>query len=252
MALVTITNLTGEIVLLQELYRDIKPNEVFTITRERDQLHAMPELQRYWKDGIIEVDVVSDTAEDDFIDQKLHLFQGSQSATKDATRTYHEPTVTPESNANAPGQQPSLGLIGTSLVAEYTVNTDTAYRIFKVPSNYVTGAAFHIHWTKESGAGGDGDQSGNAVRWRISYTVSPGNGADINVAPTVIEVEDTYDDAGTTTRIMHRTTNIDAAGFIPNYYVAVCVEAITPVGAALTCEPALITADLTYTEYINQ
>jgi hypothetical protein len=252
MADVTITNLTSEVVLLQELYRNAQPDEVFTIVRERDELHAMPALQQLWKDGIIEVDVVSDSAEDDFIDQKLHLFDGSQSAVRDATRTYHEPTVTPESNANAPGQQPSLGLIGTSLVAEYTVNTDTAYRIFKVPGNYVTGAAFHIHWTKESSAGGDGDQSGNAVRWRISYTVSPGSGADINVAPTVIEVEDTYDDAGTTTRIMHRTADMDAPGFIQNYYVTVCVEAITPVGAALTCEPALVTADLTYTEYINQ
>jgi hypothetical protein len=83
MALVTITNLTGEIVLLQELYRDVKPYEVFTITRERDELHAMPELQEYWKNGIIEVAVVSDAAEDDFIDQKLHtvglaaLFSGT-------------------------------------------------------------------------------------------------------------------------------------------------------------------------------
>jgi len=173
-------------------------------------------------------------------------------AALETTRSYHEPTITPESNANAPGQQPSLGLIATTLVAEYTVNTDTAYRIFKIPGNYIEGASFHVHWTKESGAGGDGNQDGNAVRWRISYTVSPGNGADINAAPTVLEVEDTYDDSGTTTRIMHRTANMAASGFIPNYYVAMCVEAITPVGGALTCEPALVTADLTFNEYINQ
>jgi hypothetical protein len=255
MALVTITNLTGEIVLLQELYRDVKPNEVFTITRERDQLHAMPELQQYWHDGIIEVDVVSDAAEDDFIDRKLHLFGGEQGAVLTATRGFHEPTVTPESNANAPGQQPDLGLIGTTLVAEYTVNIDTAYRLFKIPSNYISGAEFHVHWTKESGAGGDGDQSGNSVRWRISYTIFESTQSatdDISIAPTVIELDDTYDDAGTTTRLAHHTPNVAAPGFVAGHYVSVCVESVTPAGSALTCEPALITADLTYTEYINQ
>ena len=171
----------------------------------------------------------------------------------DATRTYHEPTITPESGNNSPGQQPDLALIGTTVVAQFTIATDSAYRIFKVPSNYVTDAAFHVHWTKEEGIQGDSDESGNAVRWRLSYTVSPGNGADINVAPTVIEIEDTYDDAGTTTRTMYRTADIAAPGFIAGYYVAICIEAIAPVGGpALTCEPALVTADLTYTEYINQ
>lgn len=169
-----------------------------------------------------------------------------------STRGYHKPTITPESNSNAPGQQPDTDLIGTTVVAHYTPNTDTAYRIFKVPSNYVEGASFHVHWTKEAGAGGDGDQSGNAVRWEISYTVSPGDGADINAAPTVLEVEDTYDDAGTTTRIMYGTADVAAPGFVPNYYVAMCIKAITPTGSALTCEPALVTADLTFDEYINQ
>lgn len=252
MADVTITNLTSEVVLIQELYRNAQPNEVFTIVRERDELHAMPALQQLWKDGVIEVDVVSDSAEDDFIDQKLHLFNGSQSAIKDATSTYHEPTLVPEFGTNAPGQQPDLALIGSTMVAQFTVNTDSAYRLFKVPSNYVTGAAFHVHWTKEEGVGGDGDQSGNTVLWRISYTVMQGNGTDINVAPTVIDIPDTYDDSGTTTRVTHRTADVSAPGFIAGYYVGMCIEAATPGGSALTCEPALITADLTYTQYINQ
>lgn len=177
---------------------------------------------------------------------------GGAAAGIETIRGYHEPTITPESSANAPGQQPSLGAIGTAIVAEYTVNTDHAYRLFKIPSHYVTGAAFHIHWTKESGAAGDTDQSFNSVRWRISYTVFPGSGADINVAPTVLDLDDTYEDAGTTTRIIHRTQNVAATGFVPDYYVAMRVEAVTPDGSALTCEPALITADLTFNEYINQ
>ena len=173
-------------------------------------------------------------------------------ALEGATRTYHEPTILPESGSNSPGQQPDLALIGTTLVAEFTVNTDSSYRFFKIPGNYVEGAAFHIHWTKESGIGGDGDESGNGVRWRLSYTVTPGNNADINVAPTVVELDDTYDDAGTTTRIVYRTPNVAAPGFVANYYVGVCIEAVTPDGSALGCEPALVTADLTYIETINK
>lgn len=252
MALVTITNLTGEIVLLQELYRDVKPNEVFTITRERDQLHAMPELQQYWKDGIIQVDVVSDAAEADFIAAKLHAdadYTGLASET--ATRTYHQPTVTPGAGVNAPGLQPDLGLIGSVLVAEFTLNTDTAYRIFKIPTSYVSDAAFHVHWTKESGAAGDSDQSFNAARWRITYTIFPGNAADINVAPTVLEESSTYIDSGTTTRIVYRTSDIPATGFVAGYYVGICVESITS-ESDLTCEAALVSVDLTFTEYINQ
>jgi hypothetical protein len=255
MADVTITNLTSEPVLLQEMYITLKPNEAFAITRERDELHAMPALQQLWKDGTIEVDVVSDVAEDDFIDQKLHLFGGESGAIRTATRTFHEPTISPEAGTNAPGQAPNLEVIGTTLVAEFTLNTDSAYRLIKIPSNYVTGAAFHVHWTKEAGAAGDGNQSGKTVRWRISYTVFGSHGPspdDINVLPTVIDLDDAYDDAGTTTRIAYSTPNISASGFESGHYVGIKVEAVTPAGSALTCEPALITADLTYTEYINQ
>ena len=255
MALVTITNLTNEVVLLQELYLNLEPLAVYTVTRERDELHAMPALQQLWSDGIIGVDVVSDTAEDNFIDQKLHLFGGQQGAVLTATRSFHAPALVPEAGTNSPGQQPTLALIGTTLVAHFTLNADNAYRIFKIPGNYVGGAAFHVHWTKESGAAGNGDQSGNSVRWQIRYTVFESKQSiadDINVAPTIFELDDTYDDAGTTTRLAHHTPNIAAPGFVAGQYISMCIEAITPAGSALTCEPALISADLTYTEYINQ
>jgi hypothetical protein len=253
MAVVTIANLTSEVVLLQELYINLKPLEVFTVTREKDQLHAMPALQQLWKDGTIEVTVTPDAAEADFIAAKLHAdadYTGL--ALETATRTYHQPTITPETNTNAPGQQPDLGLIGSTLVAEFTLNTDSAYRIFKIPASYVSDAAFHVHWTKESGVAGDSDQSFNAARWRISYTVFPGgSNADINVAPTVLEESSTYIDSGTTTRIVYRTSDIPAAGFVAGYYVGICVESITS-ESDLTCEAAMVSVDLTFTEYINQ
>lgn len=252
MAVVTITNLTSDVVLLQELYINLKPLEVFTTTREKDQLHAMPALQQLWKDGVIDVTVTPDAAEADFIAAKLHAdadYTGL--ATETATRTYHLPTIVPEAGVNAPGQQPDLGLIGSIMVAEFTLNTDSAYRLFKIPSSYVSDAAFHVHWTKESGAGGDIDDSFNAARWRISYIVFPGNAADVNVAPTVLEESSTYLDSGTTTRIVYRTSDIPAAGFVAGYYVGVCIESVTS-ESNLGCEAALVSMDLTFTEYINQ
>lgn len=172
--------------------------------------------------------------------------------------TFHEPIVVAEAGTNSPGQEPDITIIGSTMVAEFTLNTDKAYRVFKIPSSYVGNPSFHVHWTKESGVAGNGNESGNAVLWRINYTVfaggplAGGQGHDINVTPSTVEFEDTYDDSGTTTRIIERTPNLGLVGFVAGYYVGMEVEAITPAGAALTCEPALVTVDLTFDQYINQ
>jgi hypothetical protein len=170
----------------------------------------------------------------------------------DATRTFHESIVLPSAGTNAPGQNPSLGAIGATLVSEFTLDTDVAYRLFKIPEFFVGSPIFEIHWTKESGAGGDGDESTKEVRWRISYNVFAGDGDDLNVASTVVDTDDTYDDAGTTTRISHATGAIAAVGLIAGYYLGISVEAITPGGVAMSAEPALITVDLEYEGFINQ
>jgi len=177
---------------------------------------------------------------------------GGLLAKADAVAGFHEPIVLPSSGTNAPGQEPDIGVISSTMVAEFTLNTDKAYRTFKIPANYVDTPAFHVHWTKESGGGGDVDESTKEVRWRISYTVFPGNGNDINVAPTVIDLDDVYDDSGTTTRIVYRTANVAAVGFMANYYLGICVEAVTPGGVAIASEPALVSVDLTFNQLINQ
>jgi hypothetical protein len=170
------------------------------------------------------------------------------------SRLYHEPTVSPGSGTNAPGQQPTIGTIGATLVASFTLNVDAAYRVFKIPSNFLGNPAVHVHWTKEPGVAGDGNENGNSVRWRISYGVwrsaPTGLNGDLNIVPTVIDLDDTYDDAGTTTRIAQRTANAALVGFVAGYYVGFCVEAVTPIGTPLTCEPALMSMDLTYDEII--
>lgn len=78
MAQVTITNLTSEVVLLQELYRNAQPNETFTVEREGDQLHSMPALQQLWNDGIIDVTVNESSAQKNFVNSKLHSSESTK------------------------------------------------------------------------------------------------------------------------------------------------------------------------------
>jgi len=168
------------------------------------------------------------------------------------TKTFHVPISDPGAGTNAPGQQPTIAIISTTQVAEMTLNTDAMYRLFKVPENFLGEPVFEAHWTKQSGAGGNGDESGKVVRWRISYTVFNGEPEDVNVAPIVVEVEDTYEDSGTTTRFMYKTGKVPATGIIAGDYVSVCVEAVTPVGTPMTAEPALASIDFEYLGWLNQ
>ena len=175
------------------------------------------------------------------------------------TRIRHESITPSEYGSRAPGSQPNPVPFGTIFTLEFTPGNDTAYRVFKVPDYYLSEASFHLHWTKS----GDLDESGRNVLWRISYNVFPGGPQtggeaetliDAVSAPTVLEYEDTYLNDSTTAndRYMYRTPNLDAPGFIAGYYVGVCVEAVTPVGPALQDEPALISMDLVWREYINK
>lgn len=169
---------------------------------------------------------------------------------EEALRERHESITPSEYGSRAPGPQPDPVVYGTVFALEFTLNADTAYRVFKIPAHYVSDASFHIHWTK-SDAGVD--ESGRNAKWRISYTVFNGTSDDVIAAPTVLEAEDTYEDADSGgSRIVYRTPNLSAPGFIPNYYVGVCIEAVTPAGLALVNRPALVSMDLVWLETINQ
>jgi hypothetical protein len=76
-AAVTITNLTTEAILIQELYKQIPAGGSIVVDRYRDDLHSMPRLQELWDDGKVSVTVVSDTPEDLFIRNKLHKEGGT-------------------------------------------------------------------------------------------------------------------------------------------------------------------------------
>ena len=171
------------------------------------------------------------------------------------TRVFHKPTITPAVSVSAPGLGPQPIVFGTVMGLDFDTATDAAYRILKIPSNIVEAgneagiapfASFHVHWTKS----GDLDASADTVRWRLSYTVFDGSSDEVAlVTPTVIEWDDVYDDAGTTTRIVYRTGNMDVTGFVPNYYVGLMLEYV-PANTTLST-PVVISTDLLWRGWLN-
>lgn len=165
-------------------------------------------------------------------------------------RTFHAPIVTASFHSALPGTQPTPTAFNALLLLQFSLNNDAAFRQFKIPDSFVEDPKFHIHWTKTSNA----NESTKTVRWRVSYAVfnsTMTNFGDGAVTPTVVEVQDTYDDAGTTTRLVHRTADMPLVGFEPGYYVSLKIEAITPTGTAMASAPGLYSVDLTYSELIN-
>lgn len=170
-------------------------------------------------------------------------------AIEDHARIYHQAIVSASVGASQPGKQPAVIVSNALMLLEFTPDTDAAFRQFKIPSSYIGDAAFHIHWTKT----GNGDESGKVVRWKVSYVAFEGHqgGGLGNAAPTVVEVEDTYEDDGTTDWYIYATPDIPMEGIEPGYYVSMKIEAITPVGTPMTSEPGLFSLDQTFTQYIN-
>lgn len=162
----------------------------------------------------------------------------------DGTIEFHEPLVTPASAGSLPGTAPTLNAIGPVLVLVFS-SADAAWRSFKIPANFAGNPRFHIHWTKST----DANEQGRAVKWRVTYAAFPGEGEAIQALSHVVDYEDVYEDAGTTTRVLHRTPDLPLeglAGVEPGYYLGIKVERVSPTGAALTQNPALFSLDLTF------
>lgn len=175
----------------------------------------------------------------------------NKAASAGAVRPHHVPVVTPSSYKSVAGKEPSAVEVGTGLLLAFTVGVDVAYRQYKVPPNYAASAALHIHWTKTA----DAAENGKVVRWRVTYVAyasSSTTAGDLLASSTVAEVEDTYDDDGTTSRLVYRTPDIVMVGVTAGYYVALKVEAVAPSGAPLAAEPGLLSVDFTFEEYANR
>ena len=164
-------------------------------------------------------------------------------------RAHHTVIAAAQSGSSSPGQSPSPIPNGALLLLGFTLNADDAFRGFKIPTYFdgVNPPTAHVHWSKTT----DANESGKAVRWRVSYWVLNGSTDDGAAAPTVVDLDDTYDDAGTTTRIVHRTPNVPLVGLVAGYYLAIKIEAVTPAGTPLAGEPGLFSLDVIWDERIN-
>lgn len=171
----------------------------------------------------------------------------------DAVRVYHVPIMTAAAFRGTAGKEPTATSSGPLLLMNFTIGQDEAFVQFKIPSNFAGDAKFHIHWTKSSNA----DELGKRARWRVTYVAfpsSPSNAGEGTGVTEVLELEDVYEDNGTTTRKIHCTEHAPFTVVpTPGWYMSMKIEAVAPTGGtAMASEPALFGLGLTFNEYINK
>lgn len=129
----------------------------------------------------------------------------------------------------------------------FTIDTDSAFYKFPVPSDYASGdMVFEVIWTNDGGS----DDNGLAVKWEIGYQVGDeGDQVSGSHANSPKSSEDTY--VGTTGWVEHHTNliTIGVGDFTGEDCVFLKLSAITPVGTELSCEPHLIGMCFIYTAY---
>lgn len=177
------------------------------------------------------------------------LYFDPKDAITDATRTKTVPMSADafgRPNANPPGivDQDNLTLY------TFTLNTDKLTINFPVPWDYASGdIIFNVIWTNDGGV----DDNGKFVKWQLDYQVGVEgdviSGSHAN-SPKVIE--DAYPSASGFVETHTGDMTIAAADFAGKQCIFVKLSAVTPAGAALTCEPHLVGMCYAYTAYVNQ
>lgn len=163
-------------------------------------------------------------------------------------RRYHVPLVTPTTVKSGPGKEPTTVVVSTLVLAAFTLGVDDGYRQFKIPHTYVGSPSIHIHWSKT----GDANEQTKTVRWRVTYSVFDGETEEATGITGQVDLDGTYLNSGTTTRIVYETADAALTGFVAGHYCSMKVEAVTPGGVAMVSEPGLFALDLEYNEYINK
>uniref|UniRef100_A0A6M3M990 Uncharacterized protein n=1 Tax=viral metagenome TaxID=1070528 RepID=A0A6M3M990_9ZZZZ len=121
---------------------------------------------------------------------------------------------------------------------KFTLDTDLITYKLPVPSDWAGGdIKFWVVWTNDGGV----DDNGKAAKWQLDYQIGDeGDAVSGSHANSPKSVEDTYDsDSGW---VEHHTgyMAIAADDFSGKLCIYAKLSAVTPVGAALTCEPHLI------------
>lgn len=168
-------------------------------------------------------------------------------ASNSATRVIHSPGITPTNATFIPGQSPEPVVYGPVVGLHYKKDDDVVYGYSKIQTSYVSDASFHVHWTKNV----DTNQNGRTVRWVLKYKVFNGASQDVTAVPEQTLVWDAvYADTGLTTRVVFRTPNAAASGFVAGYYVAYSLS-FDPAHTTLTGRPVVISCDILSRNTIN-
>jgi len=131
------------------------------------------------------------------------------------------------------------------LMYKFTLNTDKLAFTIQEPYDYDethgTGLYIHIIWTNDGGV----DDNTKNVKWQITYQTGD-DGEVISGTLGTLTVEDTY--ASASGWIMHTTAYmiIPHAHFHDAHELFILLQAITPGGVALSCEPHFIAIHLEY------
>lgn len=252
MPVLTIQNLMNSRIGVGGFVGSLKPFEtktLFTNVKDIEALHNT--LVRLADTGFVSW-TISPLSEEDHHAGSVDAAEGATykqvELLRDTVLAIHEPLITPSRSSSLPGFGADIMVNNALITMKFTVNTDAVFRIFRIPVEFVDSPALHMHWTKSS----DADESGKTVRWRVTYSVFDGETQDAADGSTTFEIEDIYDDSGTTSRVVYLTPNTSLVGFVPGWLVSVKIEAITPVGTPLASEPALFSMDLIYRSYVNR
>jgi len=258
MARITITNLTAEPLLLQELYTTVAPGGSITTDRFHDDLHSVPRLQQLWYDNKISVSLVTTTPEGDFITQKVrHDGSGGGPGGPvdlNATSVKHVEIKTATTLVHGAGSlTPDVVYAGNLVYLEFNHTTDLGFAVYKVGRDFASNPNIHVHWTKSQ----DANESGNTARWRIGYTVytstpsTAGNAATTGVFVDTGTLTYVGGDANTD-RLVYRTADMPLVGITAGQYITIKVTAPIPASGTPVTNPGLVSVDLTYSAFINK
>lgn len=127
----------------------------------------------------------------------------------------------------------------------FTLNTDKMTLKFPVPYDYYGGdIGFFVIWTND----GDTDDQNTFAKWQLDYQVgAEGDVISGSQANSPKSVEDEYLSALGWVQYHTGYMTIAAADFAGKSCIFLKVSAVTPVGAALTCDPHLLGMCYTHT-----
>lgn len=189
----------------------------------------MPGAPREWVERLIDSD-----------DDTDHLLENN-------IRTIHAPIVFASAYTPTPGFGPVPLVIGNTMTLNFDDPlNDVAFRMFKIPTNFLGNASFHIHWTKSSGTAEPGNPS---VQWQINYSIYDGNSESIFSGSNNVDVGDTYNDPAAASRVVYRTEDIPINDLTAGYYVGVNVRVLTNNMAVST--PVLVSLDIIWDQTIH-